>query len=328
MALAGSLAACTEVERLANGPSRYIDLRYPVGKSDRQQYPHTVDADGALWYIDGDRVVRTTAPSHRDVVLDPDVKSGTLFWYDRAVYAVDGSGAMLSRIGSRLHVEATDVPSTYAPIEGAIADSRHRWVVLAQTKPHELAILDVWKWYAERIPASIDPYASTLAGGPQGKRYLVVADSRKPEVAIKNRLNGRSVIVRVPDNACFSAFNGSWKVPVDVRGRDGYRTWATAGDHVVSIDLKTKKTLRTWDLDGCAMRILRADGNEATILLGSRGGDGFASKLVRVDQQGVHPLDQYGTLDGLAGGAIIDRYNRLWWYDPKDRAFVCRTPLA
>jgi hypothetical protein len=327
-ALGGSLAACTAVERLTSKPSHYIDLQYPVGKSSRQQYPHTVDAAGALWYIDGDRLIRSTAPLHRDVVHAPNVKSGTLFWYDRAVYAVDGSGTTLSRVGNKLHVEPTDVPRKYAPVEGAIANSRDRWVVLSRTKPHELAVLDVWKWYGERIPGAIDPYASTLAGGPHGKRYLVVADARKPVIAIKNRANGRSVIVKVPDNVCFSGSGGTWRVPVDVRGRDSTKTWATAGSRVISIDLRDKRTLRTWDVDGCAMRILRADANETTVLLGSRDGDSFTSTIVRVDQQGVHPLDQYGKVDGLAGGAIIDRYDRLWWYDPKAHAFVCRTPLA
>lgn len=327
-ALAWSLAGCTAVERLTNGPSRYIDLHYPVGKSDRQQYPHTVDADGVLWYIDGDSVVRTSTPSRREILRDPEVKSGTLFWYDRAVYAVDGSGTSLSRIGDRLRVAARDVPSTFAPVAGAIADARHRWVVLAQTKPHKLAVLDVWKWYSERIPDSIDPYASTLAGGPHGKKYLIVADSRKPIVAIKNRWNGRSVVVKLADNACFTGSNGTWRVPVDVRGRDDSRTWATVGKHVVSIDLRSKRVLRTWDLDGCAMRILRADGDEVTVLLGSRASDGFASTIVRIDRDGIHALDQYGTLDGLAGDAMIDRYDRLWWYDSKSRAFVCRTPLA
>jgi hypothetical protein len=323
--LAGLLAACTALEHLANRPSHYIDLRYPVGKSSQQQYPHTVDAAGALWYIDGDRLVRSTAPSRRDVVHDPDVKSGTLFWYDRSVYAVDGSGTTLARIGNELRVEPTDVPRKYAPVEGAIADSRNRWVVLSQTKPHELAVLDVWKWYGERIPGEIDPYASTLAGGPHGKRYLVVADAHKPVVAIKNRANGRSVIVRIPDNKCFS---GEWPEPVDVRGRDSTKTWATTGSHVISIDLRDKRIIRTWDVDGCAMRILRADADETTVLLGSHDGDSFSSTIVRVDQQGVHSLDQYGKVDGLAGGALIDRYDRLWWYDPKAHAFVCRTPLA
>ncbi len=327
-ALAGSLAACTAVEHLASKPNRYIDLQYPVGRSTAQQYPHTVDAAGALWYIDGDRLVRSTAPQRREVVRAPDVKSGTLFWYDRAVYAVDGSGTTLSRVGSKLHIEATDVPRKYAPIEGAIADSRDRWVVLTQTKPHELAVLDVWKWYGERIPGTIDPYASTLAGGPHGKRYLVVADARKPVVAIKNRANGRSVIVRVPDNRCFAGYGGTWRVPVDVRGRDSTKTWVTTGSHVISIDLRDKRILRTWDVDGCAMRILRADGDETTVLLGSRDGTTFSSTIVRVDQRGVHSLDQYGKVDGLAGGAIIDRYDRLWWYDRKSHAFVCRTPLA
>ncbi|HZZ00635.1 MAG TPA: hypothetical protein VFE36_13790 [Candidatus Baltobacteraceae bacterium] len=327
-ALAGLLSGCTAIERLANGPSRYIDLHYPVGKSDRQQYPHTVDATGALWYIDGDSIVRTSTPSRREILRDPDVKAGTLFWYDRAVYAVDGSGTALSRIGDRLRVAARDVPSTFAPVAGAIADARHRWVVLAQTKPHELAVLDVWKWYSERIPPSIDPYASTLAGGPHGKKYLVVADARRPSIAIKNRRNDRSVVVKLPDNTCFASSSRAWSVPVDVRGRDDYRTWATAGKHVISIDLASKRILRTWDLDGCAMRILRADGDEVTVLLGSRVSNGYASTIVRVDHDGIHQLDQYGTLDGLAGGAMIDRYDRLWWYDPKARAFVCRTPLA
>jgi hypothetical protein len=117
-------------------------------------------------------------------------------------------------------------------------------------------------------------------------------------------------------------------VPVDVRGRDGYRTWATDGQRVVSIDLLTKRILRTWDVDGCAMRILSADGNRAIVLLGSRGSGGFTSSVVRVDRQGVHALDEYGRLDGLAGGAVMDRYNRLWWFDPKAHSFVCRTPLA
>lgn len=327
-ALAGSFAACTAVERLAHKPGQYIDLHYPVGKSAQQQYPHTVDAAGALWYIDGDELVRSTAPSHRDVVHDADVKSGTLFWYDKAVYAVDGSGTALSRIGKKLHVEPTGVPRKFVPLEGAIADSRDRWVVLAQTKPHQLAVLDKWKWYDEHIPRSIDPYASTLAGGPHGKRYLVVADARKPIVAIKNRQNSRSVIVRLPDNACFSGSGRTWRVPVDVRGRDKSTTWATAGDRVVSIDLLSKRISRTWNVDGCAMRILRADAHETTVLLGSRDGNKFTSSVVRVDHDGVHQLDQYGRLDGLAGGAMIDGYDRLWWYDPKAHAFVCRTPLA
>jgi hypothetical protein len=146
-------------------------------------------------------------------------------------------------------------------------------------------------------------------------------------IAVKNRWNSRSVIVRLPDNGCFSNTNG-WKVPVDVRGRDQTKTWATSGNRVLSIDLPSKRILRTWDLDGCAMRILRADGDEVTVLVGSRGSNAFTSKVVRVDHGGVHAQDQYGTLDGLAGGAMIDRYDRLWWYDAKAHAFVCRTPLA
>ena len=321
------LSGCSTVERLAH-PDRYIDLQFPVGKGNAQPYPHVVDRSGALWYIDGDRIVRATAPSRSQSLHDADVRSGRLFWYDGSVYVLDGDGTHLTRVGSGLHGDPTAVPERYAPAEGVIADSRHGWLVFAEAHPHELAVLDAWKWYGESIPSEVQPFAAALAGGPHGKKYLVVADASKPLIAVKNRSNGRSALVALPQNACFGDGDSAWRVPPDVRGRDDYRTWATAGEHVASIDLTTKHVLRVWDLAGCAMRILRADGNAATILVGSKGGNGFTTSIVRVDREGVHELGQYGRVDGLASGAWIDPYDRLWWYDAKAHAFVCRTPLA
>lgn len=322
-----ALCGCATVERFVK-PNHYIDLQFPVGTSGSQQYPHVVDNGGALWYVDGDRIVRAAAPSLRQTVRDEDAKAGRLFWYDGAVYVLAGDGSRLTRFGSKLQADPSEVPSHYAPSEGVVADARHRWLVFAQERRHELAVVDEWKWYDESVNDAIDPFAAALAGGPKGKKYLVVADATKPIVAVKNRHNGRSVVIDLPDNACFSIYQHTWRVPVDVRGRDDYRTWATAGGHALSIDLSNKHILRVWELDGCAMRILGAGPDAATILLGTRHRDGYVTSVIRVDREGVHPLAQYGTVDGLAGGAWIDRYDRLWWFDAKTHAFVCRTPLA
>jgi hypothetical protein len=323
---AAALCACATGERLAKAPERYIDLRFPVVSRASAQFPHVVDAEGALWYIDGDRIVRAASPGRDRVTRDPDARAGTLFWYDGAVFVLNGDGTRLERLSDASRDPVT-VPSAYAPAEGVIADARHEWLVLPQSRSSELAVIDKWKWYGERIPAAIDPLEASLAGGAHGKKYLVVADAHRPIVAIKNRWNGRSVVVRTPDNGCFAGSRGAWDVPVDVRGRDGYRVWASAGEHVASIDLLTKKTLRVWDLDGCALHILRAGGDSAIVMTAQKRGTGFSSALVRVDRDGVHALDEYGHLDGLAGGASLDRYDRLWWYDAKQHAFVCRTPL-
>ncbi|MBV8153084.1 MAG: hypothetical protein JOY98_01590 [Candidatus Eremiobacteraeota bacterium] len=323
----GSLCACSNAGQPAK-PDRYIDLTFPVAKTSTAPGSHVVDASGALWYVDGDRIVRASAPSAKQSVRDADARDGRLFWYANAVYVLGGDGTHLTRVGSTLRTDPLALPAQYAPAEGVIADAHHRWLVFAEQQRHQIAVLDVWKWYAERVPNGIDPFAAALAGGPHGKKYLVVADAARPFVAIENRWNKRSVVVSVPSNACFRATGRPWRVPVDVRGRDEDRTWATAGEHAVSIDLGSKKILRTWDLDGCAMRVLTAGPDNATLLVGARDGDSYSTSVVRIDRAGVHSLGQYGTVAGLIGGAWIDRYDRLWWYDAKAHAFVCRTPLA
>ena len=128
----------------------------------------------------------------------------------------------------------------------------------------------------------------------------------------------------VADNACAP----DWRVPVDVRGRGEDRVWVTTGRHVVSIDLASKRPLRVWDLDVCALRIVMADRNEATIVAASREDSGYSSRFLRIDKQGVHELPEYGRIAGLVADVVADRYGRLWWYDRASGAFVCRTPLG
>ncbi|HVA32813.1 MAG TPA: hypothetical protein VNG31_01620 [Candidatus Baltobacteraceae bacterium] len=319
-----AMAGCTLSHR---APVRYIDLKFPVAGS-AGQYAHTVDAAGALWFIDGDAIVRETGPSQRRIAHHPRIRSGSLFWYEGAVYAVDGDGRNMERFDKRLRAHAVPIPVRYAPVDGAVADARYRWVVLARPISHELAVLDVWKWYAERVPESIAPFAAALAGGPHGKKYLVVGDQRRPLVSIENRWYRGVRVVRVPDNVCFSNSGAGWHVPVDARGRDADRTWVTTGEHVASIELSTKRILRVWDAGGCAVHIVAANGDSATVVVASRDGDKYVSSLKRFDRAGVHSMPQYGRIAGVAGAALMDRYRRLWWFDPKAHAFICRTPLS
>jgi hypothetical protein len=290
-----------------------------------QQYPHAVDAAGALWYVDGDDVIRQSSPARRDITRFPRARSGAIFSYQGGVYVLGSNGASLTRVDRK--GATVTVPSRFAPLEGAIADSLHRWVIFARSSPNELAAIDVWRWYAESVPHGVTPFAAALAGGPHGKKYLVVGDQQLPEIAVKDRSNGRALLVQLPENLCFSKDGSPWMVPVDVRGRDGDRTWVSSGEHVASIDLTTKRILRVWDLDGCAMHILVADGNRVIALVATRNGDDFVSSLVQVDRAGIHTLPQYGRIDGIAAGTLVDRYDRLWWFDSKSHAFVCRTPL-
>ncbi len=320
------LAGCSVAQRLLHPPARYIDLRF-VTKGSAQHYPYAIDQSGVLWYIEGSEVIRQTSPARRDAVHDPGAVSGTIFAYDRAVYVLDGDGASLTRFDGKQQTDIT-IPAQFVPAEGAIADARHRWVVFAQSAPHQLAMIDAWRWYAERLPQRIAAFASTLAGGPHGKKYLVAGDEHLAEIAIKDRWNGRSVLVSLPPNTCFPQGGTSWTVPVDVRGRDGYRAWASSGQHVVSVDLATKHRERVWDLDGCAMRLVGAGADRAVAMVATRDKDRFVAALVQIDRDGVHPLAQYGQIEGIPVGAVLDSYDRLWWYDRKLRAFICRTPLS
>ncbi|MBV8489820.1 MAG: hypothetical protein JO199_04745 [Candidatus Eremiobacteraeota bacterium] len=155
-----------------------------------------------------------------------------------------------------------------------------------------------------------------------------MGDRRQALVAIENRWNHGYAFVHPPDNGCFAGSAQRLQAPVDVRGRDESRAWISSGTHVVSIELATKKTLRTWDLDGCAMQIVAADSDAVTVAIASVSGDGYVMSLERVDRAGVHTLDRYGHIDGLNSGAELDRFGRLWWLDSKAGAFVCRTPVT
>lgn len=321
-----ALLGCSVTQRLLHPPARYIDLRFDT-KGSSQHYPYAIDQSGALWYIEGGEVIRQTSPARRETVPDPGAVSGAIFAYDRSVYVLDGDGAMLTRFDGQQQTQIA-IPARFVPAEGAIADARHRWVVFAQSVPHQVAMIDAWRWYAERLPEGIAAFSSTLAGGPHGKKYLVIADEHLAEIAIKNRWNGRSVLVSLPPNSCFLEGETSWEVPVEVRGRDGYRAWASSGQHVVSVDLTTKRIARVWDLGGCAMRLVDAGADRAIAVVAAREKDRLVASLVQVDRAGVHPLGQYGQIDGIPVGALLDSYDRLWWYDPKLRAFICRTPLS
>jgi hypothetical protein len=318
------LAACSIAQRMLQPKAHYIDLRFDVG-AHAPQYPHAVDAAGGLWYLDGDEVVHASSPVRRSAQRLAGARAGAIFSYAGGVYVLNGSGTSLTRVDRKGFAIA--VPARYAPVAGAVADPRHGWVIFARSS-RDLALIDGWRWYGERVPKGISPFASTLAAGPHGKKYLVVGDQRLPEIAIKNRRSGRAVVVGVPENACFAKNAASWMVPVDVRGRDSYRAWATAGEHVVSIDVTTKQVLRVWDLDGCAMHVLAGNENRAIVMLATQDGERFVSSLVQVDRDGVHPLRQYGTVDGIAAGPLFDAYDRFWWFDAKGDAFICRTPLS
>ncbi len=330
-ALAGAAlaAGCTNGGGPGSGGDRFIDLRFPVAaRGAAPAYSHAVDRTGTLWYLDGGTVVRESEPDRRRAIALPAARAGRIFWYGGAIYVLAGDGTQLFKIDSRLGASATAVPPAYAPLSGIVADARHRWIVAAQAAPNRLAVVDVWKWYAQPLPGGIEPFATSLAGGAHGKKYLVVADRRQPEVVVVNRWNQNVRFLRAPDNGCFAGTPGAFRVPVDVRGRDGARAWVSAGEHAASIDLPNAKTLRVWDLPGCAMQIVGADGAQATIVVSAPDGNArFATSVVRIDRDGVHPLAQYGRVDGLNPGMLLDAYGRLWWYDSAAHAFVCRTPL-
>lgn len=324
------LAGCQNAQRGGEqAAARFVDIVYPVGKASAvRAFPHAVDGSGALWYIDGDDVIRQTDPHDRDVVHLPAAHSGNLFWYDNAIFVVPGDGSGLIRIDRNRQTSNVDVPSQFIPIVGAYADPKRRAIVIAQSAPTQMAVVDVWKWYGESLPAGISPLSAALAGGPHGKRYLVVADRRQALVMVKNRLNGNVYFVHPPENECFAAAAAPLNVPVDVLGRDNFRAWVGSGQHVASIDLRTQKILRVWDLNGCAMQLVTGDGDQTTVAVSAASGSNFVTSLVRVDRGGVHEQTQYGTIDELSPGFIVDRYGRLWWFDAKRGAFICRTPVG
>jgi hypothetical protein len=321
-------AGCTSaLNQLA--PKPYFDVRFPVAKvSASASYPRTVDPSGVLWYIDDDEIVRQWQPKRFEVIRDRRVRSGTIFWYAGAVYVLDGDGMHFTRVFRRRHTVAVRIPPKVTPLVGAVADDTHRYIIAARATPHALAVADVWRWYSERLPAGVDPFAAALGGGPHGKKFLVVGDQLGSSLVLKDRQSGRVAYVQLPSNACFSDSAATLRVPVDVRGRDRYRVWATSGNHAVSIDLRTNRILRLWDLPGCAMRILGAGPRSVVILVASSSGDGYSSSVARVDMHGVHRLPQYGEIHGLRSGAILDRFQRLWWFDRASNAFICRTPVS
>jgi hypothetical protein len=332
-AAAGTLVAAIAIATAgcARPPARerYIDIRFPVAtRTTGSALPRTVDDSGALWYVNGDEIVREQSPGRRRVLVRPSVRFGKIFWYDRAVYVLDGDGKRFARIDSAMHARVVPIPPQYAPVDGVAADWQHRAIVALGNSFKKIAVVDAWRWYRERAPIGIEPFAATTAGGPHGKAYLVVGDRSKPLVAIARRPGGRSELVRLPGNRCFA---GGGAPPmnerVDVRGRDERRVWASSGEHVSSVDLPGRHVLRTWDIDGCAMQIVAAGPDGATVMVSSASNDRYRSALVRVDPAGVHALAQYGYIDGLAPAVLLDRFERLWWYDVRGKAFVCRTPL-
>jgi hypothetical protein len=313
---------------IASNQQRYVDAVFPVAKPTSQRsYPHVVDGYGALWYIDGNAVVRQTQPQSFHVVPDGDAHAGNIFWYDGDVWVLDGDGKSIQRIGRRYRVLTLPIPAAYAPVEGVVADARHRGLVLAESAPHQLAVVDTWKWYAEPLPQGIDPFSTALAGGPQGKKYLIAGDQHNASIAIKNRWNHSTVFLDLPGNACFAG-SSALHVPVDVSGRDARRAWVTSGEHVLSVDLENKRILRDWDLDGCAMQIVQAGPKSAVVLTSVPSGNGYTSSLVRVDRQGVQSMAQYGQIPGLGPGSQLDRFGRLWWFDAARNSFVVRTPIG
>jgi len=321
------LGGCSMLAPAVRPPAQqFVDLRFTAGSSQRG-YAYAVDRAGALWYLDGRNAVRQTSPVRREAIGVSGAQSGTIFSYDGAIYVLAGDGATLTRLDG-LHVRTAYIPSPYVPAEGAVADARHRWIVFAQAQPGRLAVVDVWRWYAHRLPSGIAPFASALAGGPHAKKYLIVGDERRPLVAIENRWTNRALLMSVADNTCFSSDGSPWQVPVDVRGRDSESAWVSSGTHVASIDLSTKRSLRVWNLEGCAMRLLGADADRALVLVAALQGGDFTSFVVRVDRNGARRLASYGEIAGIPAGAILDGYDRLWWYDPKAHSFYCRTPLG
>ncbi len=311
------------------GLKSYFDVRFPVAKvTASASYPRTVDPSGVLWYIADDEIIRQWQPKRFEAIRDKRVRSGTIFWYSGAVYVLNGDGMHFTRVGRRRQTVEVRIPRALTPLVGAVADDTHRYVVAARATPHALAVADIWRWYSERLPAGVDPFAAALAGGPHGKKYLVVGDQLSPSILLKDRHSGHVAYVQLPSNTCFSDTASALRVPVDVRGRDAYRVWATSGNHAVSIDLHSNRILRLWDLPGCAMRILSAGPHAAVVLIGATRSDGYSSSVARIDVHGVHTLAQYGEIHGLRSGAILDRFQRLWWFDRASNAFICRTPVT
>src|SRR5579862_3615363 len=193
---ATALAGCNVAERLVR-PDRYIDLQFPVARSSAQHYPHAVDSRGALWYVDRDTLVRTSAPSLKQAMHAPGIAGGTPFWYDGAIFVVAGDGRSLMRFGNNAQTDPQDIPQQYGPVQGVVADATHRWVAFVTATPHQLAVLDVWKWYQDTLPDGIDPFALTLAGGPHGKKYLVAGDVRAASIAVENRWTHKALLAKV-----------------------------------------------------------------------------------------------------------------------------------
>lgn len=311
------------------GAKPYFDVSFPVAKiAASGSYPRTVDPSGVLWYIADDEIIRQWQPKRFEAIRDRNVRSGTIFWYSGAVFVLDGDGMHLTRVNRRRQTVQVRIPRALTPLVGVDANDAHRYMIAARATPHTLAVADVWRWYSERLPAGVDPFAAALAGGPHGKKYLVVGDQISSSIIVKDRHTGHVAYVQLPGNTCFSDSAAALRVPVDVRGRDGQRVWATSGDHAVSIDLHSNRILRLWNLPGCAMRILSAGPRGAVILIGASGTDGYASSVARIDIKGVHGLAQYGSVPGLRSGAILDRFQRLWWFDRASNAFICRTPVT
>jgi len=147
-------------------------------------------------------------------------------------------------------------------------------------------------------------------------------------VAVIDRRYAEIGFMRSPPNGCFAGTRSALQVPVLVHARDGGRAWVAAGEHVATIDLAKRRTLRTWDLDACAMQIVAGDARSAILMVSRPDGSGrYSTSAIRVDLAGVHALPQYGRIAGLDPDTLLDGYDRLWWYDTSAHAFVCRTPL-
>jgi hypothetical protein len=308
---------------------QYLDVRFPLAKADGQTaYPHVVDPMGTLWYLDGARIVRQPRPGVYHILRDASAQSGAIFWYAGFVYLLDGDGKRFTRVGMHLRTKTTPIPAAETPVDGITADALHHDFIAAQPAPHQVAVVDGWRWFEEHLPDEVDPFTAVLAGGPHRKQYLLAADARSTSVAIKDRHRGETVFVDLPDNACFAGTASTLRVPVDLQGRDARRAWATSGEHVVTFDLETKRILHVWDPGGCAMHVLRASAQAVVIVVTTTSNRGYVSSLAKVDDFGVHPLPSYGEIPGIGATASMDRFGRLWWYDHASKSFICRTPVG
>jgi hypothetical protein len=308
---------------------QYLDVRFPIAKVDGQTtYPHVVDEMGTLWYLDGARIVRQPRPTSFHILRDHNAQSGVIFWYAGFVYMLDGDGKRFTRVGMHLRTKSVSIPPAETPVDGITADALHRDIVAAQPAPHEVAVVDGWRWYEEHLPSDVDPFTAVLGGGPHRKQYLLAADARSTSVAIKDRQRGGTVFVDLPSNECFAGTSSTLRVPVDLQGRDARRAWATSGEHVVTFDLLTKRILRIWDPGGCAMHIVRATASSVVVVVSTTTANGYVSSVVKIDQGGAHPLASYGEVAGLGASASMDRFGRLWWFDHGSNSFICRTPVG